>query len=918
MSNLSPPGSSTYDSPTLHIGDGTWDHDRDTFLLPPLVGVNFKTMRYNGMGNRFHNQPGYHRLIVAHGVIATLVFLFIVPLAIWSAKYWRTGGRRAVKMHINLQILTLFLTTVAFVLGWFAVGPKRSLTNPHHVVGLALYAAIWFQFLYGLMMSRIEMKRGAVPNRVPMKVWLHRLLGRAIALLGIVEIALGLTVYGSPKVLFILFAIWSALLLLLYLGLDRYYYEKRPLRYGYDNAESDFSSYVSSSGPRTDFTGPSDHPESSHHWGRDALVAGGALGAYKAYKHRRNRRDAASDWEGSDMTPPPRTRPPPSGVTSSSTRPPPGVSYGTGSVPARGNRLPSSISSDITPSWDGEKHGQRHRDSWKERLLGAGAGAAAVGGWRSFFNRRRRDEYDETPYQPPTGGVHNMVSQGDVSRVQQGQVPMSPGNARPPMNNVGPMSPTQTPMRRPPGPAEEESMISPGPESSYFDEEGGPTLRQSIATFGAVAGFREWNKHRRQRQQWQKDDRLRRQQLEEEELYNRRTGRHYPQQSDATRPRPSLDGTVMTGVTQDPGPGFQGSNPELALNRPNSFHPPLPTGASTVPTSGQTNPSAYTTGSPSAFTSGPTSGYTGTASAYTSGPTSGYTSAPTASGYTNTANAGQGNYSLPPPPPGPPPMQQQRPDYPVVPGSVQMPEGPAQPDPSRILTDAQGRQRRRRSSRADSSPSRNRHNRRGSDVSSMPLTAESASAVGTAQLPVNVRVRMHRDGDHVTFQRVGDGSQSNVESDAPSGRHGRRRRSQASSQQPIQAVPRPPPMRQGSELDLPPPNVQQNVQPNVPQGIPTQGGSQGGPLPPPQVAHMPPLPPQHASPRQQHMPSQQGILSPPAPPFIGSGLSGSPGTAGTGTDVSAFADNRRRRRAERARRLEASRGSNTGGRVEFQ
>lgn len=45
---LSPPGSSTYASNTLHVGDGTWDSQRDTFLLPNLMGVNFETMRYNG------------------------------------------------------------------------------------------------------------------------------------------------------------------------------------------------------------------------------------------------------------------------------------------------------------------------------------------------------------------------------------------------------------------------------------------------------------------------------------------------------------------------------------------------------------------------------------------------------------------------------------------------------------------------------------------------------------------------------------------------------------------------------------------------------------------------------------------------------------------------------------------------------
>ena len=45
---LAPPGSSSYSSNTLNVGDGTWDSQRNTFLLPNLVGLNYKTMRYNG------------------------------------------------------------------------------------------------------------------------------------------------------------------------------------------------------------------------------------------------------------------------------------------------------------------------------------------------------------------------------------------------------------------------------------------------------------------------------------------------------------------------------------------------------------------------------------------------------------------------------------------------------------------------------------------------------------------------------------------------------------------------------------------------------------------------------------------------------------------------------------------------------
>lgn len=45
---LTPAGSSTYSSNTMYVGDGTWDTQRNTFLLPNLVGLNFATMRYNG------------------------------------------------------------------------------------------------------------------------------------------------------------------------------------------------------------------------------------------------------------------------------------------------------------------------------------------------------------------------------------------------------------------------------------------------------------------------------------------------------------------------------------------------------------------------------------------------------------------------------------------------------------------------------------------------------------------------------------------------------------------------------------------------------------------------------------------------------------------------------------------------------
>ena len=112
-----------------------------------------------GMGNRFREMPGYYSIILAHGVIAAIVFLLIVPTAIFTLRFHTRNTRRAIRIHICFQILTVLLTTVVFVLGWFAVGPKRSLSNPHHGIGLAIFVLVLAQTIGGWWVNRRDKKR---------------------------------------------------------------------------------------------------------------------------------------------------------------------------------------------------------------------------------------------------------------------------------------------------------------------------------------------------------------------------------------------------------------------------------------------------------------------------------------------------------------------------------------------------------------------------------------------------------------------------------------------------------------------------------------------------------------------------------------------------------------------------------------
>lgn len=121
-----------------------------------------------GMGNRFRNMAGYKPLITAHGILAAITFLFVVPGAIFMARFYHRNPRLALRVHIWLQVMTLLLATALIVLGFQAVGPERSLTNPHHGIGVALYTLVVVQVLGGSIIHRLE--KGKERFKVPLKL----------------------------------------------------------------------------------------------------------------------------------------------------------------------------------------------------------------------------------------------------------------------------------------------------------------------------------------------------------------------------------------------------------------------------------------------------------------------------------------------------------------------------------------------------------------------------------------------------------------------------------------------------------------------------------------------------------------------------------------------------------------------------
>jgi hypothetical protein len=471
MSQLAPPGSSSYSSSTLHVGDGTWDSGRDDFLLPNLVGLNFATMRYNGMGNRFFTMNGYQGLIKAHGIIAAITFLAVVPTAIFLMRFYGRNPRMALRLHIWLQILTLLLSTVIITLGFFAVGPKRRFTNPHHGIGLAIYVLIWVQTIGGALVHRSEKRNRSL--YIPLKAMIHHWLGRAIALLGIVQIALGLTLYGSPAFLFVLYTLFTFGLFLAYFILEWLAERRRGRRV--DDGGSYYSDEVVEGRP---------HKERG---GFGKLAAAGVAGVgLAALWNRRKRKESRGDHDVAG--------------TESDT--------GTGA---------SYISNDKY-SYDSrtEHHG------WGRRILGIGALGGGLLAAKKFFGRKNDSSSDVGPYRPPLGG-NQSVGSDTLSRIEEGRPPPTGQPMPPPVGSPGYIRPTHplanppmTPGRRESGSSYDYASFVSGSPSRQ--DRRGHGFRNALAAGGAAFAVRSLFKNRKQKKEEERVERERRERLSAERI----------------------------------------------------------------------------------------------------------------------------------------------------------------------------------------------------------------------------------------------------------------------------------------------------------------------------------------------------------------------------------------------------------------
>lgn len=354
-------------------------------------------------------------------------------------------------------------------------------------------------------------------------------MGRAIALLGIAQVPLGLTLYGSPLVLFILFAVWTFILVILYFVLS---YRSQP--------ELDFddrSTYI------TDRSYSTRRSRRSRGPGAGKLAAAGAAGAGLAALGSRTSRSRTRSRHGGTV------------------------------LSSRRDSRSRVTASDFTESYlSDEKYGDDRRkgSAWKDRILGAGAAVGGIFAVKKLFARKPKHPPTETgsdfSYSRPLGP--SEVTQTDISRLEEGRAPASPAHRRDDWRRVeerdtqvsamtgSNLRSNHRPTRSVTSIDSFDSRTSFSDETDMRPKDRSYGLKEGVATLG-VFGFLKHSLSKRSRKREDEHvEEMREQDIEEERIARMNSQRRKKYTGDGTPPRrgarpPStiLSDSDMTGIT---------------------------------------------------------------------------------------------------------------------------------------------------------------------------------------------------------------------------------------------------------------------------------------------------------------------------------------------------------------------------------
>ena len=140
---------------------------------------------------------GVNDRLVIHGVMMIAAWIFLVPLGIIVAKFYKRWGHKWYQLHAGMQSLACFMTIVSFIIVLMAKNPnhsffsKNAVTVVHAVIGVVITSlGALFQPAIGKIAD--SMWR---PDRVGTPMWpdrIHWYIGRSLTLMAFINVILGI------------------------------------------------------------------------------------------------------------------------------------------------------------------------------------------------------------------------------------------------------------------------------------------------------------------------------------------------------------------------------------------------------------------------------------------------------------------------------------------------------------------------------------------------------------------------------------------------------------------------------------------------------------------------------------------------------------------------------------------------------
>lgn len=159
----------------------------------------------------FGTSLDYKKVVLTHGLMMAIGWAILVVAGIFVARFLKNiMGVWWYRAHVGLMMFNVVLSIIAFGLIVAVTEDGKHFKNSHQIIGLVVFIAVILQSILG---QYINLMWNPTRVGVPWHDQLHWWLGRILAVLALVNIFLGLNLYGvNSEILRALFGVWIAII----------------------------------------------------------------------------------------------------------------------------------------------------------------------------------------------------------------------------------------------------------------------------------------------------------------------------------------------------------------------------------------------------------------------------------------------------------------------------------------------------------------------------------------------------------------------------------------------------------------------------------------------------------------------------------------------------------------------------------